>query len=155
MFVQFELIINSAVSKLWLEIFHMRGSFAQLKSRKTFSGGVAEKTIWIKIIIQQKIRVLTSFTSLYFYPVIKRKKMFNLPSTVWTILIGGFARSTGSSIRLFNSRPGCKNRSYARKRAPLCPAPSNESFVYGIARSRVKRFFFKQNFHQLNTVRLD
>ena len=44
MLVQFEWIINSAVSKLWLEIFHMRGSFAQLKSRKTFSGGVVDKT---------------------------------------------------------------------------------------------------------------
>ena len=45
LFVQFELIINSAVSKLCLEIFHMRGSFAQLKSRKTFTGGVVDKTM--------------------------------------------------------------------------------------------------------------
>ena len=44
-FVQFKLIINSAVSKLWLKIFHMRGSFAQLKSQKTFSGGVVDKTM--------------------------------------------------------------------------------------------------------------
>ena len=45
LFIQFDLIINSAMSKLGLEIFHMRGSFANLKSRKTFSRGVIDETI--------------------------------------------------------------------------------------------------------------
>ena len=72
-FVQCKLIINSAVSILWLEIFHMRGIFAQLRSRKTFSGGVV-------------YNILCTYWE-HFFPFMKKKVTDDKISTLQTTVV--------------------------------------------------------------------